>query len=115
MPKESITITLTGRPPVRVSKDKWPIIASAENHDGKVECQANRRWKMFVRQCEDDGRCIVYGIYTTNFENEDDRRGGEIVNNFGDVPQAAYCVAEYLDFDRRLADECIADLPAEEL
>lgn len=117
MSGKTYTITLTGRPPVKLNDDKWPVIASASRHDGQVECQANRRWNLFVRQCKKDGddRCLVYGVYVTAWQGESDRRGGEIVDSIDDVPDAVYEVAEYLGFDRRLADECIADLPAEEI
>jgi hypothetical protein len=35
-----------------------------------------------------------------------------LVQAGGDVPAAVIRVAEYLGLDRRLADECVADLPA---
>ena len=112
-----LTITLTDRPPVRVDKDKWPIIASASDWDDQYEFQANRKWKLIVRQCERDGddRCIVYGIYDTAWQNENSRRGGEIVSDLSEVTAAVKRVAEYLGFEERLADDCIADLPAEDL
>ena len=113
-----LTITLTGRAPVTVDKEQWPVIASAKDWDNQYEFQANRRWKLTVRQHE-DGRAIVYGVYTTQYQNEDERRGGELLdtNRPGtgtepDIPGAILRVAEYLNFDRRLADRCIADLPA---
>lgn len=111
------TITLTDRPPVSIDTDVWPIIASAHDHDGQVECQANRKWKLIVRQCQKEGddRCIVYGVYDTCFQGESGCRGGEIVKSDSEVPAAVKRVAEYLGFDMRLADVCIADLPAEEI
>jgi hypothetical protein len=75
---------------------------------------ADRTWKLTVRQSEADGRCIVYGTHTSQYQGESGSRGGEIVGNIGEVPDAVYRVAEYLNFERRLADECIAALPAEE-
>jgi hypothetical protein len=41
---------------------------------------------MVVRQ-HNDGRCIVYGIYTTNYQGEAGRRGG-IMTTFENVPSA---------------------------
>ena len=58
--KKMITIAMSEQPPVRVSAELWPIIASADWHDGKVECQANHVRFIRVRQHE-DGRRIVYG------------------------------------------------------
>ena len=125
MANEKLTITLTGRAPVTVNKGQWPIIASAKWHDGgEFEHRANRHRSLVVRQ-HDDGRTIVYGVYSTNWQGELDARGGELLtvngadaDNIGDAAQviaAIYRVADYLQFDRHFADRCIADLPAEEL
>ena len=83
---EKLTITLTGIPPVQITKADWPVLASAEHRewDNTYEFQANRKssWKLIVRQHE-DGRTIVYGIYTyvTQWEKENshDVRGGEML------------------------------------
>ena len=117
MSNEKLTITLTDRRPVKIDKATWALIASAKDWDNQHECQANRTWKLFVRQCQKDGddRCIVYGIYDTCYQGEDDRRGGEIVDDIDAVPEAIKRVAEYLGFNQSLADSCIADLPAIEL
>lgn len=114
---KKLTITLTDRRPVTVDVDVWPIIGSTKDWDNQCESQANRKWTLIVRQCQTDGddRCVVYGVYTSQFQSESDRRGGEIVDSLDDVPAAVKRVAEYLGFEPRLADECIADLPADEL
>ena len=114
---KKLTITLTDRRPVTVDTDVWQKIASSSDHDNEYDFQANRKWKLFVRQCQTEGddRCVVYGIYETAFQSESDRRGGEIVDSLDDVPAAVKRVAEYLAFEERLADECIADLPADEI
>lgn len=114
---KKLTITLTDRRPVTVDVDVWPIIAKAKDWDNQHECQANRTWVLTVRQCQTDGddRCVVYGTYDTAWQNESGRRGGEIVDSLDDVPAAVKRVAEYLQFESRLADECIADLPADEI
>jgi hypothetical protein len=108
---EKLTVTLTGRAPVTIIKDDWPIIASAKDWDNQHECQANRTWRLTVRQHE-DGRSLIYGVYETQWQNESGRRGGELLDVGADIPAAIYRVAEYLGFDRNLADQCIADLPA---
>lgn len=112
-----LTITLTDQRPVIVDKEVWPLIASASDHDNQYEFQANRKWKLFVRQCQTEGddRCVVYGVYQTQFQGESDLRGGTLVDSLEDVPAAIKQVARHLGFPDRLADECIADLPAIEL
>jgi hypothetical protein len=139
-----LTITLTGRPPVKITKDEWPIVAQASDteHDNQHEFQANRKasWKLIVRQ-HSDGRTIVYGIYDydTHFQNESGAniRGGEMLTVEGasgdcvgdaePIIAAIQRVGSGLE-DRmpdgprwskgyfpRLVHECIADLPAVEL
>lgn len=122
-----LTITLTGRAPVKIKKEEWPVLASAEadEHDGQVECQANRRWtrRLTVRR-HADGRAIVYGVYdyTTQFQGEKDAgaRGGELILADVDIipviQRVGAWMVEYGDevFDQ-LVNECVADLPAETL
>src|SRR3989304_3700098 len=64
--REMLTITLTGRPPVRVAKGGGPVGARAsdETYDGEYECQATRvtKWWLTVRR-HADGRTLVYGVY----------------------------------------------------
>ena len=114
---KKLTISLTNRRPVTVDTDVWPLVASAKDWDNQYECQANRTWTLLVRQCQTEGddRCVVYGVYTTNWQNESDKRGGEIVDDLDSVPAAVKRVAEYLGFEEQLADACIADLPADEI
>ena len=108
---DELTIMLTDRQPVRITKDDWPIIASARDWDNEHEFQANRKWKLFVRQHE-DGRCIVYGIYDTQWQRESDRRHGVLIDSIDDAPSSIKSVAESIGADETLADNCIADLPA---
>jgi hypothetical protein len=114
MNAESLTITLTSRRPVTVNKADWPIIAKGKTWDNKYEHQANRTYSLFVRQHQ-DGRAIVYGVYTTCYEGERDRRGGELLAPDADIPAAIRRVADELDFDSEIAQLCIADLPAEQI
>ena len=129
------TITLTDRPPVKISEDNWPLIANAsdEDHDGQVRCQANcvSEWDIRVRQ-HADGRAIVYATYNYN-SNWHGARGysakhgvllprecsrDEICRAIKDVAsRMAECEHDGDDARRwpTLADDCIADLPAEEL
>ena len=129
------TITLTGRPPVRINDEAWGLIASAsdKDYDGQVECQANRvsKWGVYVRR-HDDGRAIVYATYSysSNWRNERcySAKGGvllgkdctddDIVRSINSVCGDIASREHYGDDAQRwdaLAAECIADLPAEEL
>lgn len=129
------TITLTGRPPVKIEEDHWPIVASAKSKDwdNTHECQANRTWNWWitVRQHE-DGRAIVYAgySYSSQWQTERDyyHRAGRLLgagSNDVDICDAIRRVctemaAAEADADHTarwnsLAAECIADMPAEEL
>ena len=114
------TITLTGRPPVKIDEDNWPVIALASDHDGAVECQANTVWSIRVRQ-HDDGRTIVYAV-------KDSGNGGQYIGfraspagemlpvgcTDDDICRAIERVGADAECDNLVA-ECIADMPAEEL
>ena len=58
--KKTITITMSETAPVKIDPEQWPVIASASDHDGQVECQASTEWMIKVRE-HSDGRRIVYG------------------------------------------------------
>jgi hypothetical protein len=136
-----LTITLTGRPPVKITKDEWPVVASAEEnwHDGREhESQSNRRrkYRLIVRQHK-DGRTIVYATYSfsSNWQGESGRdvRGGELLtvtgadaDHVGDtdaiiaaIQRVGAEIESRMDNDPgvfpRLVHECIADLPAVEI
>ena len=129
-----LTITLTGHAPVKIKKDDWPVLATGEDswHDGQIERQANRkiRWAIKVREHK-DGRALVYGIYSfsSNWQNEENWhvRGGELLVSGADKIEAIQRVGRWMaeaipserDQDRErfllLTEECIADLPAEEI
>lgn len=112
------SITLTGRPPVKVQEDLWPIIARARRHDGEVEYQANRKWYLAVRQ-HADGRTIVYGSEQAGnggvHRGYEEARAGEIVAPGGDVASAIIRVGEDARCSKAMQDDCIADLPAVDL
>lgn len=108
------TITLTDRPPVRISESAWPVIARSRDHDGEVEVQANRRYYLTVRK-HADGRTIVYGSYTSQFAHEPDLSAGELLDEGADVARAIRRVGERVTCASAMIDDCIADLPAEDL
>jgi len=110
------TITLTDHPPVKIDEDRWPVIAQADDHDGKIEAESMTSWSLRVRQEQDDsGRYIVYGVYRTVLPDDRDRRAGQIVNTTGELVAAIRAVGAALNLtaerERALVQECIADLP----
>jgi hypothetical protein len=114
------TITLTDRPPVRIDEDNWGIIAMASDHDNQYECQANTVWSIRVRQ-HDDGRTIVYAVKDSGpggqYLGFKASRAGELLDKectMDDICAAIRRVGEYADC-ADLIDDCIADLPAEEI
>lgn len=135
------TITLTGRPPVTVNDENWPLVASAcdKEYDNEYEFQANRisKWFIGVRQHQDgdsahaDGRVIVYATYSyvSNFQGARcyNAKNGVIMDNATDedICNAIQSVALAMACEecegedsirwKALAADCIADMPAEEL
>ena len=128
------TITLTGRPPVRIQEDAWPLIASAseKEFEGEFDWQSFRttKWFLGVRTAfsHEDARAVVYARYThdTQWRSErsysaargvlidsaDPPRICEAVNEVAaDIATAEHC-SDHAERWRGLAHDCIADLPA---
>lgn len=126
-------ITLSDRPPVSIEEDDWLELASAsdQEHDGKVECQANRRshWALTVL-LHKDGRAIVYATYSHTSRWEGARchqaRHGVLLTGAGGPTAIVAAIhrtrermqsCEHAGDDAlrwtALADDCIANLPAE--
>ena len=131
--KKTITITMSERRPINVDPSAWPVIAKADTHDGQVVSQANREWAIRVRE-HDDGRRLVYGWLRAGNGGAPigwrGAEGGFLVESLKGEIQGAQPLrgsaneAETIRSIRRiggiigddaLADECIADLPAEEI
>lgn len=119
--KKKIAVTMSERAPLKLDPELWPLIASADTHDGQVECQANREWAIKVREHE-DGRRIVYGwVRRGNGGMPIGYRGasgGYLVEagaSAGEETIRAIRRVAGIIGDDALGDECIADLPAEEL
>ena len=130
------TITLTGRRPVTIYEDQWPVIAEAswDDYDNQHEFQANRKAEahLKVRQ-HADGRTLVYGAYRyrTQFQGEDDvhAAAGTPLDAGSDDSNIIAAIRETVDYLssyeslpdawqpdwKMLTDDAIADLPAEKL
>lgn len=129
-----LKITMSERRPLTIVKADWPIIASADWHDGQVECQANNIRVLRVREHK-DGRRIVYGYQCAGNGGQHagtrNPEGGFLVvptEKFRDVDEGPLSPVpdddETVRAIRRIAGilgdddlgaECIADLPAEEV
>ena len=109
------TITLTGRPPVRVSEDKWGLIACAAW--GMRVRENEEKCTLRVRENEEKTRWIVYGTYSLGLNNSRDglSSAGELIDDRDDIPSAIERVGKILGAKPQLIASCIADLPAIEL
>lgn len=121
------TITLTGRAPVTIHEDRWPVVAKAHGdswgtsgdgarHDQALSQGELDRYHLLVRQ-HSDGRAIVYAIVdgAGAWTGTEDRRGGELLEPGDDLAAAIQRVGEDVGIPEGLIRECVADLPAEEL
>lgn len=135
------TITITDRPPVKIDEDAWPVLATASDKefDNEYEFQANcvSKWGINVRQHE-DGRTLVYATYSysSNWANsrgysakhgvmldsfalreakDDDAAIVTAINDVCDTMAACEHAGEDAERWKTLADECIADMPSQEL
>ena len=106
------TISLTDSVPVRIRTADWPVIASADWHDGReVRCQADRTASIHVRQ-HADGRAVVYGVARSQRSGERDIRAGELVTGVRGIITAIHHVAERIGHGPSMAYDCIQELPA---
>ena len=139
MSDQKVTIHLTGRRPVRVDPREWPVIAEAtgdsyEGRDQARHVQMEQQgqldsYAITVRQHE-DSRTIVYGTVTYGeFGNGNDdglptycgeifgeRLGAEDEHDVSaEVVDKINNIASRMAIPYKLAEECIASLPPEEL
>lgn len=116
-----IAIVMSERRPISIVEADWPVVARVEQHDGEVRSNANRIQMICVRQ-HADGRRIVYGrLYAGWGGMPAGWRGadaGFMVDawHVGDdeTLRAIRRVAGIIG-DASLADQCIAELPGEEV
>jgi hypothetical protein len=118
------TITLTDRPPVRIVEEAWPLVAQSDWAAGESATATEARAQVRVRRHE-DGRVLVYGTYRCKGEWRGmTARAGFLLLGGQDTAHAirgtTKALSAYEDLPegwvpdwQRLADECIASLPAE--
>lgn len=124
-----LTITLSGRTPIKIKKEDWPCIAEAmdEQWEGEYESQSNRSSSWFLRvRKHADGRIVVYARYSydTRWVSERNKlvRGGVLRPDATDIEGAikevaAWMAAQTGDTEQwqKMENDCLADMPAEEL
>lgn len=121
--EDKITVPMSERRPLKISKADWKLIADVDRHDGQIEYQANHKWAIRVRQ-HADGRRVVYGwLREGNGGSHAGWRGAEggfLIPAIDGKPddeetiRAIRRVGGIID-DDAMAAECIRDLPAEEI
>jgi hypothetical protein len=126
MTTKKIKITMSERRPLTIVDCEWPVIAKADWWNGEHRFQANYERRIRVRE-HADGRRIVYGTYDSGgggvpvgFRGA---AGGFLLDKAGygrpgvqdeRTVRAIRRVAGIIG-DDAMADECIADLPAESI
>jgi hypothetical protein len=90
MADDKIVISLTGRPPVRISIGRWPLASEAV-----YRWHGDRNVDIYVRVRENrDGRAIVYGRFLD--EQSEWERAGILLAPGSDKPAAISLVAAQL-------------------
>ncbi len=139
--KKTIKVTMSERAPLNIDPEVWQLIAEAHWFNGEHEFQANYVRRIFVRE-HDDGRRLVYGFHTSGNGGAPigfrGARGGflidaverdesafarasdgdvEIVSSHADEAGTVRAIRRVAGIigDDGLGDECVADLPAQEL
>lgn len=118
--KQTITITMSERRPLRIDPEVWPVIAQAKWHDGPYDFQASTVRLITVRE-HSDGRRIVYGLQQAGgggqYVGTRNPEGGFLVSlsdqREDETVRAIRRVAGIVG-DDGLGDACIADLPPED-
>lgn len=128
------TITLTGRPPVRIAEENWPLLASTSDEwfEGQVKEQSSRysQWFVAARRHE-DGRALIYATYKYTSYYQGERcivvKHGVLIPPASnqDVCDAINRVCKAMSAEEHrtpdaerwhiLAAQCIADMPVEVL
>lgn len=114
-----LKITMSERRPLTIDPELWPVIAQADWHNGQHDFQANTIRRIRVRQ-HADGRRIVYGFQRAGNGGQHagtrNPEGGFLITA-GDEDETIRAIRRIggIINDDQLADECIADLPAEYL
>jgi hypothetical protein len=122
-PTKRVTIPLSERGPISVDPARWHKVARVKDWDNQYESQANNVWTICVRiegwPARMD-RAVVYGSHDSGSGGEwagfRATHGGFLIEN-ADMPQIVRAIRRVAGIigNDRLGDECIHELPAEEL
>lgn len=101
-PNYTLTVTMTGRPPIRIRTEDWPVISYAGNDQDQ--------W-IVTRRCVNTGTVIVSAV---NRSEDPERRAGFLVDPTGDIVEGIEDAAHEAGIGPDLVQDAIAELPAEE-
>lgn len=119
------TITLTDARPIKVRNGDWPVMASASHDTDHNNQEIFRRHYLRVRIHDTgadnethnphaDGACIVYGWYESSWQGEHGSQCGYRCQ-IDEVVETIRRVGEYIDAPLWLIDQCVGDLPVQDL
>lgn len=112
---DSLTVTMTGRRPVKINKNEWEVILFHKGWEGEFECQAFRNWWLRIRKKKGENILLVSAGYDTQWQGEKDRRAGVITNESSNLEQTIEEVCREIGVRETFVQECIDKLPAEEI
>lgn len=121
---KKLTVKLSDHAPVTIVQDDWPVIATAEDRPGStrngtpVPNYETDHYLIRVRE-HADGRRLVYGWVdaATSWTGTRDAHAGYLLpagTDAAETVRAIRRIAGALSY-AELADEAIADLPAQEI
>jgi len=111
----SLTVTMTGRRPVKIQKDEWDLILFHKGWEGEYESQAFRNWWLRIRRKKSTNTFLVSAGYDTQWQGEKDHRAGVLVDNPTNLEQTIEEVCREIGVRETFVQECIDKLPAEEI
>ena len=110
---DDLTITMSGRRPVKVKKSEWQIVINEKDWEGEHEFQSDRKWWIRIRQKGE--KYIVYGGHDTSWQSEEDIRAGYLVEDSDKLESYIEEVAGEIKASEGFINRCIAAMPAEEI
>jgi len=114
---DSLTVSMTGRRPVKINKNEWDVILFNKGWEGEFECQAFRSWWLRIRKKKGTNTFLISAGYDTSWQGEKDHRAGFLVDNV-DNPNLEEKIEEVcreIGVRETFVQECIDKLPAEEI
>lgn len=110
-----LTIPLSGRRPVTINKEEWPVIAKASWDDATQPGNTPFRGEHLIVRQHADGKTIVYGKTWSQYPGEDTKKGGFLLDS-GEWQRIYFAireVGEELGLHASTVEWCFEDLPSE--